>query len=280
MTVYALASAIVTPNAGEIGCVSTGGGSDEEDEDGLREENPLFSGTKEQWMDFEECLKAAADADDKEGLRSAVLKWSMTMIRQDLPGYRFESPLLSYCAMVAVNRISMGWKVPGSFNSPLPVGSATGILCSSNTNTLDEILRRLCRRWKRQERSTTSGIVHNWRLMLFNLGKKEVSSKATTRSLEGSEVGYQGTTTSMEQIPRLYHRTQQGVRLIMDRDLVLGAAYPLRMSGTVLQEAEHRHKLNWWLSRKDEMLRGHHELLIKHVRTTLPLREALGHPVD
>ncbi|ODQ51291.1 hypothetical protein SAICODRAFT_26733 [Saitoella complicata NRRL Y-17804] len=164
--------------------------------------------------------------------------------------------------------------------SERPVGSATGILCSSNTNTLDEILRRLCRRWKRQERSTTSGIVHNWRLMLFNLGKKEVSSKATTRSLEGSEVGYQGTTTSMEQIPRLYHRTQQGVRLIMDRDLVLGAAYPLRMSGTVLQEAEHRHKLNWWLSRKDEMLRGHHELLIKHVRTTLPLREALGHPVD
>jgi hypothetical protein len=72
---------------------------------------------------------------------------------------------------------------------------------------LDEVLAQLCRRWMRQERSTTYGILLNWRLMLFHVAKQEVVSKSAAWSLDGSEVCYQGTAIRMEQITQLYHRS-------------------------------------------------------------------------
>lgn len=64
----------------------------------------------------------------------------------------------------------------------------------------DDVLADYCRRWLRQERSTTFGIVLNWRLMLFDVAKKQVSSKTATWSLDGLEVSYQGITIRMEHV--------------------------------------------------------------------------------
>lgn len=250
------------------------------------DEAMLFTGTSEQTKAFDQCLEGAASGDD-EALRSSVLRWSMTMIRHDLPRYRFESPVQSYCAMLAVNHSSLGWKLPGNFNSSL----SGMIYCAQlfvfreacrlvdehpGQLHLDEVLAQLCRRWMRQERSTTYGIVLNWRLMLFNVAKQEVSSKNATWSLDGSEVCYQGTAITMDQITQLYRRTLERARLILERDLLLGADHLPRMSATTLQEGEHRREVGWWFAldaRNATALQGRATGLVEHIKSTPAVRD-------
>ena len=262
----------------------------DETDSGSAGETMLFAGTTDQKMAFQGCLEAAAN-DDVDSLRCSVLKWSMTTIEHDLPRYRFESPVLSYCAMLAVDHSSQGWKLPGNFNSSLSgmiscaqhlvFREACRIVDEGSSEQhqhqhLDEVLVRLTRRWMRQERSTTYGILLNWRLMLFNVAKREVSSKNATWSLDGSEVCFQGTAITMQQITQLYHRTLERARLILDPDLLLGADHLPRMSTTALQEAEHREEAGWWFAldpRNKVVLQGHQTHLVGHIKSTPAIRE-------
>ena len=96
---------------------------DDDSEDGTDTDSStgrqlLFTGTPAQSKAFDQCLKAAAGNDEAE-LQRSVLEWSLITIQQDLPQYRFDSLVLSYCAMLAVNHSSQGWKQPGNFNSSL-----------------------------------------------------------------------------------------------------------------------------------------------------------------
>jgi hypothetical protein len=187
--------------------------------------------------------------------------------------------------MLAANHSSQGWKLPGNFNSSL----SGMIYCAQlwifreacrqvdhDTHlSLDEVVGSLCQRWMRQERSTAYGIILNWRLMLFSVAKREVTSKKATWSLDGSEVCYQGTAITMEQITQLYHRTLERARLIMDRDLLLEADHLPRMSPTALHEAEHRREMGWWFAldtRNAEVLHGRETRLIEHIKSTRAIR--------
>ena len=140
---------------------------------------------------------------------------------------------------------------------------------------LDDVLVQLWQRWIRQERSTTYGIILNWRLMLFSVAKQEVSSKNATWSLDGSEVCYQGTAITMEQITQLYHRTLQRARSILDRDLLLEASHLPRMSAPALHEGEHRQEVSWWFAldpRNANVLQGRETRLIEHIKSTPAIR--------
>lgn len=249
------------------------------------EEMPLFTGTPEQRLAFDACLEAAADEDDTL-LHDTVLAWSMAMIQHDLPRYRFESPVLSYCGTLAVNYSSLGWKLPGNFNSSL----SGMIYCAQlwifreacrlvdgglESGHLDEVLARLCQRWMRQERSTTYGIILNWRLMLFHVARQEVSSKKATWSLDDTEVCYQGTAITMDQITQLYRRTMARAELIMRRDLLLGAEHLPQITAADLFEGEHRQEMGWWFAldpRNAPVLEGRETRLIEHIRSTSAIR--------
>ena len=205
------------------------GDNDSEDEtdcDSPREIRPLFTGAPAQRKSFDRCLEAAAAADqDPAPLRHSVQEWSLTMIRQDLPQYRFDSSVLSYCAMLAVNHSSQGWKQPGNFNSSLSgmiycaqlwiFRKACLTVGDDPEQHLDDVLAKSCRPWMRQERSTTYGIILNWRLILFSVAKQEVSNNNATWSLDGSKVCYQGTAITMEQITEPFHQTLQTPRSLL-----------------------------------------------------------------
>lgn len=92
----------------------------------------------------------------------------------------------------------------------------------------------------RQETSTTYGMILNWRLMLFDVAKQDVSSKLATWSLDGSEVCYQGTAVRMEQITQLYHRILARAQQFLDRVTVPETHYLPRMSAPTLYEGERR----------------------------------------
>lgn len=62
----------------------------------------------------------------------------------------------------------------------------------------DDVLRTLCGRQPRQERTTTYGIVLNWRLMMSLVAKQVVPSRMATWSLDGAEVCCQGMAIRME----------------------------------------------------------------------------------
>jgi len=174
-------------------------GDDDDDE----VEEYLFRGTEQQSEALNRCLDAAADGERGDGsFDEHILAFSLTLIQQKLPRSRFESPMLSYCAALAANYSTKGWKEPGNFNKSL-----SGLIyCaqlwilretfrvvdagSENEHDADDVLRTLYERWIRQERSTTYGIILNWRLMLFSVAKQVVSSKMATWSLDGAEVCY------------------------------------------------------------------------------------------
>lgn len=248
-------------------------------------EKLLFTGTPEQQSLFDQCLQAAAHGDD-ELLRQHVVGLSMSLIRQNLPRNRYDSPLLSYCATLAVNHSSQGWKLPGNFNSSLSgliycaqlwiFREACRLEDQGPRSSLDETLADLCRQWMRQERSTTYGTILNWRLMLFNVARQHVSSKKATWSLDGSEVSYQGTAIRMEHVTQLYQRTLARARMILDRDLLLGADHLPRMSASALREGEHRQEVGWWFGLDDRnarLLQGRETRLLEHIKATPAYRQ-------
>lgn len=103
----------------------TSSGSDQEEGDSNSDsdstsdkcnKDPLFRGTRAQQEAFDRCLEATVN-ENENALRQHVLAFSMAFIQQDLPRNRFDSPVLSYCAMLAVNHNSQGWKLPGNYNS-------------------------------------------------------------------------------------------------------------------------------------------------------------------
>lgn len=102
--------------------------------------------------------------------------------------------------MMAASQKGEAWRRPGNFN-----GVLSGMIYCAQVWILrqvcltvdedpsanpDDVLLGLCQRWLRQERSTTFGIMLNWRLMLFNVAKNEVSSKNAWWNLDESEVCY------------------------------------------------------------------------------------------
>lgn len=248
-------------------------------------QSQLFSGTAAQIAHFQLCLEAAADEDEK-ALRQHVIDFNLSLIQHDLPRYRFESPVLTYCAMLAVSQNAQGWRKPGNFNSSL----SGMIYCAQlwlfrqvceavnkdDSVSADDLLATTCQRWLRQERSTTYGIMLNWRLMLFDVARKEVSSKNATWSLDGSEVCYQGTAIRMEHISRLYDSTLARARQILDKDLLLGADRLPRMTASALYESEHRTDIGWWFGmdpRNAAVLQDREKQLIEHIHATEALRD-------
>ncbi|KAJ9656297.1 hypothetical protein H2198_005072 [Neophaeococcomyces mojaviensis] len=250
----------------------------------------FFRCTPEQVDHLYACFKAVYDEDDT-ALREHVFALSLALIRHPLPGYRFESALLSYCATISHRIGTETWQPAGDFNHHLSalIYCAQLWIFRSVCSRIDQIphldadeeLASLCQKWFRQERSTTFGIILNWRLMLFRVGKQDVVPRFATWSLDNQEVCYKGTNVSMAQVSQLYRQAIRDARQILDRDLLLGADPLVRMSSEHLFESEHRQEVNWWFGkdpRNETLLQGHTEALLNHTLGTPLLRQTYLEP--
>ncbi|KAK5073408.1 hypothetical protein LTR70_010284 [Exophiala xenobiotica] len=240
--------------------------SEDESGDGhdnrVEESSPLFYGAALQLESLEQCLAEAA-ADDDKALGSHLMALNLSLIQQDLPRYRFESPILCYCAMMAVSqKHNFNGVLSGMiYCAQIWILRQVCVVVDDDVNVnADEVLLELCQRWLRQERSTTFGIMLNWRLMLFDVAGKEVSSKNSWWKLDESE---------------LYHRTLARARTILDRDLLSGADHLPRMTASALHESEYRTEVGWWFALdpcNEPVLRGREQRLVEHINATPSLR--------
>ena len=250
----------------------------------------FFQCTLEQRHHLHSCFDAVNDGDD-EAVREHVFRLSLALIQHRLPSYRFESPLLSFCATISQRAGTETWQPAGDFNHHLSaivycaqlwvVRFVCDRIDQDQLLDADEELASLCQKWLRQERSTTFGTILNWRLMLFRVSKQDVVPRFATWSLDNQEVCYKGTNISMTQVGRLYHQAIYEARQILDRDLLLGAGHLVRVSSEHLFESEHRQEVNWWFGkdpRNEMLLQGHQEALLNHTLATPLLRHTYLEP--
>lgn len=257
-------------------------GEEKEKEEEMR---ALMQKTAAQDAAFHDCL-AAVEAGDDVALDGAVGKFALALIQQRLPGNRFESALLSYCSLLALRDKSGGWKLPGNFNSSLSgliycaqlwlFGESCRLADDKNKSiACDSALELLCRRWLSNDRSTTFGILLNWRLLLFTVSRREIVSMNAIWSLDGSQVSYRGTAIRMEEITQLYRHTLARARRLLDQNLLLGAEHLPRMSASALHDAEHRVDEGWWFGldeRNAAVLQGSERRLLNYIRDDGKLR--------
>ena len=262
---------------------------DDQDTDPIADRD-FFQCTPEQLDHLYACSNAVHDGDD-DALREHVFALSLALIRHPLPGYRFESALLSYCATISQRAGTETWQPAGDFNHHLSAliycaqlwifRSVCHRIDQDPCLDADEELASACQKWFRQERSTTFGIILNWRLMLFRVGKQDVVPRFATWSLDNQEVCYKGTNISMAQVSQLYRQAVREARQILDRDLLLGADHLVRMSSEHLLESEHRQEMNWWFAkdpRNETLLQGHTEALLNHTLGVPLLRQTYLEP--
>jgi hypothetical protein len=246
---------------------------------------PFFQCTPQQRHHLSACVDAVGQKDDAS-LREHVFALSLALIQHSLPRDRFMSPLLSFCATLSLRAGSQEWQPAGDFNHHLSalIYCAQLWIFRSVCRHIDEDpgrdpdteLTRLCQQWFRQEKSTTFGIILNWRLMLFRVSKQDVAARYATWSLDNQEVCYRGTNISMVQIGQLYRHAVDEARQILDRDLLLGADHFVRMSAEHLSESEHRQDVHWWFGldpRNKTLLQGHQTAVENHILGTPHLRQ-------
>ncbi|KIX10721.1 uncharacterized protein Z518_01805 [Rhinocladiella mackenziei CBS 650.93] len=257
------------------------------EEEGKKKEmidREFFRCTDEQRRHLHACVDAVQQKrEDETSLREHVAALNMALICHRLFGYRFESALLAFCATLTPRAYTDDWHSASDFNHHLSALIYCGqlwifrLVCQRVDEDPqldpDEELSRLCQQWLRQERSTPFGLILNWRLMLFEVGRRDVAPRLATWSLDNQEVCYQGTTISMTQVGQVHRQAVTEARQILERDLLLGADHLVRMSATHLADEAHRREVHWWFAqdrRNERVLQGHREALLQHtVRTPL-----------
>ena len=96
------------------------------DEQAERPED-VVAATDEQiaaWNDIWQTAKQDCQSEDEEEkkrveLQSRLLEMWMLIIGHDTGAQQYQSPLLSFCAMLSIKPSTKGWLEPGNFNSHL-----------------------------------------------------------------------------------------------------------------------------------------------------------------
>jgi hypothetical protein len=76
------------------------------------------------WNDIWQIAKQECQSEDDEErkqteLKSRLLEMWMLIISHNTGARRYQSPLLSFCAMLSIKPSTKGWLEPGNFNSHL-----------------------------------------------------------------------------------------------------------------------------------------------------------------
>ncbi|KAK1076625.1 hypothetical protein LTR33_008780, partial [Friedmanniomyces endolithicus] len=181
--------------------------------------------------------------DDDHRLRDRLL-W-MLLISHETGSRRYESPLLSFCALLSIKPRTQGWMEPGNFNSHLSamiwVVQLLIFYDSARKEQRGEgrtlgLVKRCCERYLQQTVKAPMGEILRWRLLLFRVSKDSVGDHEASWDKDEQVLTYEDTELHMHQIPTLllseYHLCQQ---LLYD-DLMLGQKDVCHMQSWTLRD--------------------------------------------
>ncbi|KAM6508149.1 hypothetical protein FALCPG4_018036 [Fusarium falciforme] len=189
--------------------------------------------------------------EDDQILKHGIRKLYLALVCQMLFGQPFESPVLSFCAMLSRKDVYIAgrgadgkqsptatrttprrtWREPGNFNSDLSalVWTAQLVLfefvCFTKRDREAEIadlLEELCQKYFHQMAETPFGHILQWRLYLFSASRDAQAEEQARWSLDGQTINYRGTKLHMDQVPQLVSSEFRQAHSLLYDELLLG----------------------------------------------------------
>ncbi|KAM0714674.1 hypothetical protein Q7P37_003053 [Cladosporium fusiforme] len=237
------------------------------DDNNMQRPEDTIEATEEQlavWQDiYQIALRRRAnpiEEDNEEGdedgkeLKERLLELWTLLICHTTGARRYESPLLSFCAMLSIKTSTNGWMEPGNFNSSLSaiiwivqllVFYDSALKEQQGYGKTLELVRSYCDQYLQQTVETPMGEILRWRLLLFKVSGASVGTHEASWDESEEVLTYEDTELRMDQIPSLLASEYQGCCQLLYDDLMLGLKSLRRMSPRFLKDGVNVETVGW-----------------------------------
>jgi hypothetical protein len=211
-------------------------------------------------------------------LKKQLLKLWILVICQKTGARRYQSPLLSFCAMLSIKPSTRGWMEPGNFNSNLSAIIWVVQLLIFYHGALEEqqgygetlkIVKAYCDEYLQQTVETPMGEILRWRLLLFRVSGASVGTHEASWDETEQVLTYENTELRMDQIPCLLESEYQGCSQLLYDDLMLGLKSLRRMEPYALKDGVNVDTVGWnFTQHRDntDVLKGADSTLLANIR--------------
>ena len=240
----------------------------EDDDDDIQRPEDVIEATEEQlavWRNIHRIAQRRRttssaenheEADEKEEkeLKDRLLELWMLLICHTTGARRYESPLLSFCAMLSIKPSTRSWMEPGNFNSSLSAIIWTVQLLVFYDSALKEqrgcgktlkLVKAYCDEDLQQTVETPMGEILRWRLLLFRVSRTSIGTHEASWDESEQVLTCENTELRMDQIPSLLESEYQGCSQLLYDDLMLGLRSLRRIQPRMLKDGVNVDTVRW-----------------------------------
>ena len=218
------------------------------------------------------------DKDSNNELKERLLEFWILLICHTTGARQYESPLLSFCAMLSIKPSIRSWIEPGNFNSSLSAiiwvvqllvfYDSTSKEKQGHGETL-KLVKAYCDQYLQQTVETPMGEILRWRLLLFKVSGASVGTHEASWDESEEVLTYEDTELRMDQIPSLLASEYQGCCQLLYDDLLLGLKSLRQMNTRILKDGVNVDTVGWnFTQHRDNIdnLKGTENALLKAIQ--------------
>jgi superfamily II DNA helicase RecQ len=201
-----------------------------------------------------ECQSEEVEERKQKELKDRLLEMWMLIISHDTGARRYQSPLLSFCAMLSVKPSTQGWLEPGNFNSHLSaIIWVVQLLVFYDSACKEQrgqgqtlqLVKRCCGRYLQQTVETPMGEILRWRLLLFKISKESMGDHEASWDESEQVLTYEDTELHMDQIPTLLATEYQDCYRLLYDELMMGQRTMDHMHSWALKDGPNTDTIDW-----------------------------------
>ena len=201
-----------------------------------------------------ECESEEDEERKQNELKDRLLEMWMLIISHDTGARRYQSPLLSFCAMLSVKPSTKGWLEPGNFNSHLSAMIWVVQLLVFYDSARKEqqgqgqtlqLVKRRCERYLQQTVETPMREILRWRLLLFKISKESMGDHEVSWDESEQVLTYEDTELHMDQIPSLLATEYQDCHRLLYDELMMGQRTIGHMHSWALKDGPNTDTIDW-----------------------------------
>jgi hypothetical protein len=195
-----------------------------------------------------------ADEEEEKEMKDRLLKLWMLLICHTTGARRYESPLLSFCAMLSIKPPTRSWIEPSNFNSSLSAIIWIVQLLVFYDSALKEqrgcsktlkLVKAYCDEYLQQTVEAPIGEILRWRLLLFRVSGASIGTHEASWDESEQVLTYENTELRMDQIPSLLESEYQGCTQLLYDDLMLGLKSLRQMEPRMLKDGVNVDTVRW-----------------------------------
>lgn len=234
----------------------------EETRDEAQRPKDVVEATDEQlavWNDIwqiarREGLEESDEEKKQTELKSRLLDMWIQIVCHNTGAQRYQSPLLSFCAMLSIKPSTQGWMEPGNFNSNLSaIIWVVQLLIFYDSARKEQqgrgetltLVKRCCARYLQQTVETPMGEILRWRLLLFKISKESISDHEVSWDESEEVLTYENTELRMDQIPTLLASEYQECHRLLYGDLMMNQRTIFNMHSWALKDGPSIDTIDW-----------------------------------